>query len=210
MERRIAGGERVRMEAGGMTVTLLQGDCRATCRTSTKRARRRASWPMPSGSARSTRRRTDGAREPAQAGMVHSTPKAVRKATSRRTTALPPARLARTKRASAHRPNCTTVCVPRRRRPQTRNPRSVRWLASEPFKGAHFATYPTELIRPFVLAGCPPGGTVLDPFGGSGTTGLVCDQEGRDAILISLDERTRPMARERIVASAPLFAEVIA
>jgi len=92
--------------------------------------------------------------------------------------------------------------------PQTRNPRSVRWLASEPFRGAHFATYPPELIRPFVLAGCPPGGTVLDPFGGSGTTGLVCDQEGRGAILIDLDERNMPMARERITADAPLFTQI--
>ena len=92
--------------------------------------------------------------------------------------------------------------------PATRNPRSVRWLASEPFRGAHFATYPAELIRPFVLAGCPPGGTVLDPFGGSGTTGLVADQEGRNAILIDLDERNGPMAENRIVGAATLLAQV--
>ena len=93
-------------------------------------------------------------------------------------------------------------------KPATRNPRSVRWLSSEPFRGAHFATYPPELIRPFVRAGCPPGGTVLDCFGGSGTTGLVADQEGRDAILIDLDERNGPMAADRIAADAPLLAEV--
>lgn len=92
--------------------------------------------------------------------------------------------------------------------PATRNPRSVRWLASEPFRGAHFATYPPELIRPFVRAGCPVGGTVLDPFGGSGTTGLVADQEGRHAILIDIDERNGPMAEERIAGSAPLLAQV--
>ena len=92
----------------------------------------------------------------------------------------------------------------------TRNPRSVRWLSSEPFRGAHFATYPPELIRPFVLAGCPPGGTILDPFGGSGTTGLVADRHGRNAILIDIDERNLPMARERIQGDAPLFAEVAA
>ena len=92
--------------------------------------------------------------------------------------------------------------------PSTRNPRSVRWVASEPFKGAHFATYPAELIRPFVLAGCPPGGTVLDPFGGSGTTGLVADQHGRNAVLVDLDERNAPMATERIKADSSLFAEV--
>lgn len=93
-------------------------------------------------------------------------------------------------------------------KPATRNPRSVRWLSSEPFRGAHFATYPPELIRPFVRAGCPPGGTVLDPFGGSGTTGLVADQEGRDAILIDLDERNGPMAAGRITAGVPLLAQV--
>lgn len=92
--------------------------------------------------------------------------------------------------------------------PATRNPRSVRWLASEPFKGAHFPTYPPELIRPFVLAGCPAGGTVLDPFGGSGTTGLVADQEGRNAVLIDLDERNIPMATNRISDDSSLFCEI--
>jgi DNA modification methylase len=99
--------------------------------------------------------------------------------------------------------------------PATRNPRSVRWLASEPFKGAHFATYPPELIEPFILAGCPLGGTVLDPFGGSGTTGMVADRLGRKAILIDLDERNLPMAQGRIDAdkwnagkrTVPMFEE---
>ncbi len=93
--------------------------------------------------------------------------------------------------------------------PATRNPRSVRWLSSEPFRGAHFATYPPELIRPFVLAGCPPGGTVLDPFLGSGTTALVCDQEGRNCIGIDLDSRNAPMAEERVRGDNPLFSEII-
>lgn len=92
--------------------------------------------------------------------------------------------------------------------PTTRNPRSVRWLASEPFRGAHFATYPPSLIESFVLAGCPEGGTILDPFGGSGTTGLVADRHHRNAILIDIDERNLPMARDRIHGDAPLFAEV--
>lgn len=91
----------------------------------------------------------------------------------------------------------------------TRNPRSVRWLSSEPFRGSHFATFPAELIRPFVRAGCPPGGTVLDCFGGSGTTGLVADQEGRNAILIDLDERNGPMAENRITGAAQLLAQVV-
>ncbi|MFT3819858.1 MAG: site-specific DNA-methyltransferase [Rubrivivax sp.] len=92
--------------------------------------------------------------------------------------------------------------------PAARNPRSVRWLASEPFTGAHFATYPPALIAPFILAGCPVGGTVLDPFGGSGTTGLVADRLQREAILIDLDERNAPMARKRILDDAPLLASV--
>ncbi len=94
--------------------------------------------------------------------------------------------------------------------PLTRNPRSVRHIASEPFKGAHYATYPPALIEPFILAGCPEGGTVLDPFGGSGTTGLVADRHHRNAILIDLDERNVPMATSRISGDAPLFAEVTA
>ena len=81
-------------------------------------------------------------------------------------------------------------------------------VTSEPFKGAHFATFPTGLIRPAVLAGCPEGGTVLDPFGGSGTTGLVADQHGRNAILIDLDERNGPMTERRLAADAPLFTQV--
>ena len=92
--------------------------------------------------------------------------------------------------------------------PATRNPRSVRHIASEPFKGAHFATYPPALIEPFVLAGCPEGGTILDPFGGSGTTGMVADRHHRHAILIDLDERNIPMATSRITGDSPLFAEV--
>lgn len=84
--------------------------------------------------------------------------------------------------------------------PATRNPRSVRMLASEPFKGAHYATYPPALIEPFILAGCPEGGTVLDPFGGSGTTAVVCDRLGRNAILMDLDERNVPMSQKRLAA----------
>lgn len=91
----------------------------------------------------------------------------------------------------------------------TRNPRSVRVLTSEPFRGSHFATYPQELIRPFILAGCPVGGTVLDPFGGSGTTGLVADQLHRNAVLIDLDERSEAMAADRMRGQRTLFPKVI-
>lgn len=89
--------------------------------------------------------------------------------------------------------------------PSTRNKRSVWKVGSAPFKGAHFATYPPELIRPCIRAGCPVGGTVLDPFGGSGTTALVADQEGRNAILIELNGEYVTMQKQRTQQS-PLLA----
>lgn len=73
-------------------------------------------------------------------------------------------------------------------------------MAIEPFKGAHFATFPRELARRAILAGCPPGGIILDPFGGAGTTGLVADCLQRNAILIELSEDYAAMARARIDA----------
>lgn len=68
----------------------------------------------------------------------------------------------------------------------------------------HFATFPPKLIRPCILAGCPQGGTVLDPFGGSGTTGMVAEEEGRNSILIELNPKYASLARER-TAQAGLF-----
>ncbi len=70
---------------------------------------------------------------------------------------------------------------------ETRNRRSVWSIASSPYAAAHFATYPPELIKPCILAGCPSGGVVLDPFGGSGTTAQVANKFGRRAILIELN-----------------------
>lgn len=92
--------------------------------------------------------------------------------------------------------------------PETRNKRSVWTLGPEPFKGAHFATFPTTLVEPCLLAGCPPGGVVLDPFGGSGTVGLVAQRHHRDAILIELNPATVQLAVDRITAEAPLLARV--
>jgi DNA modification methylase len=89
-----------------------------------------------------------------------------------------------------------------------RNKRSVWTVTTQPFKDAHFATFPPDLIEPCILAGCPEGGTVLDPFGGAGTTGLVADRHKRDAILIELNPEYAEMARRRIFNDAPLFAEV--
>lgn len=89
-----------------------------------------------------------------------------------------------------------------------RNKRSVWEVATQPFKEAHFATFPPKLIEPCILAGCPRGGTVLDPFGGAGTTGLVASQLGRNAILIELNPEYAAIAERRIKSDAPLLAEV--
>jgi DNA modification methylase len=79
----------------------------------------------------------------------------------------------------------------------TRNKRDVWTVTTKAYKGAHFATFPKELIRPCILAGCPKGGTVLDPFGGSGTTGEVAQEEGRDAVLIELNPNYIPLIHTR-------------
>jgi len=80
----------------------------------------------------------------------------------------------------------------------TRNKRDVWVVTTQPFKGAHFATFPPELIRPCILAGCPVGGIVLDPFFGAGTTGLVAIQEGRDYIGIELNPEYVEIAEKRL------------
>ncbi|WP_199777398.1 site-specific DNA-methyltransferase [Bosea sp. FBZP-16] len=84
--------------------------------------------------------------------------------------------------------------------PTHRNRRSVWTVATKPFSGAHFATFPPDLIEPCILAGCPEGGTVLDPFGGAGTTGLVAARHGRNAVLCELNPEYAAMARDRIDA----------
>lgn len=91
---------------------------------------------------------------------------------------------------------------------EKRRKRSVWPVNTEPFKEAHFATFPQSLIEPCVLASSPAGGTVLDPFGGAGTTGLVADRLGRNAILIELNPEYAAIAERRLTADSPLFAEV--
>ena len=90
------------------------------------------------------------------------------------------------------------------------NLRNVWDIATKPFPDAHFATFPPQLAEACIKAGCPEGGTVLDPFGGSGTTGLVADRLKRDAILIELNPEYAAMAERRIKGDAPLFTEVAA
>lgn len=86
--------------------------------------------------------------------------------------------------------------------PLTRNKRSVWTIAPAPFAEAHFATFPPKLIEPCILAGCPPGGTVLDPFFGAGTTGLVAQQHGRDCIGIELNPAYIEIAKRRLGLSS--------
>ena len=66
------------------------------------------------------------------------------------------------------------------------------------FKGAHFATFPPDLIRTCIAVGCPPDGVVLDPFIGSGTTALVAKELGRNYVGIELNEESVKMAGERL------------
>lgn len=79
-----------------------------------------------------------------------------------------------------------------------RNKRTVWTIPTKPYPEAHFATYPPELIVPCILAGCPEGGTVLDPFAGSGTTGEVAGRLGRSALLIELNKGYIPLIDKRI------------
>ena len=85
---------------------------------------------------------------------------------------------------------------------ERRNRRSVWTVTTKPFKGAHFATFPPDLIEPCVLAGCPKGGTVLDPFGGSGTTGGVAVANGRNAVLCELNPEYAQMVGARVASIA--------
>jgi len=73
-----------------------------------------------------------------------------------------------------------------RAHPKGKNPGDVWSIKLQPFPEAHFATFPEELVKKCIEAGCPPGGVVLDPFAGSGTTGKVVQDSGRDAVLIEL------------------------
>lgn len=90
---------------------------------------------------------------------------------------------------------------------ETRNKRSVWTIPTQPFPGCHFAVMPEALAMPCVLAGSKPGQCILDPFAGSGTTGVVADRLGRDFIGIELNADYAALARRRIAnVSGPLFA----
>lgn len=78
-----------------------------------------------------------------------------------------------------------------------RNRRSVWHIATEPYPEAHFATFPTALVEPCILAGSRPKDLILDPFAGSGTTGKVALNLGRRAVLIELSEEYARLIQRR-------------
>ncbi len=93
-----------------------------------------------------------------------------------------------------------------------RNRRTVWSIHTEPFPGAHFATFPTKLVEPCILAGSQPGDWVLDPFFGSGTVGVVCERQHRRYVGIELNPEYIKIALARIRNTQPLLftAEAVA
>lgn len=89
-----------------------------------------------------------------------------------------------------------------------RNRRSVWTVPTQPFSGAHFATFPPALVEPCILAGAPRGSVVLDPFNGAGTTGLVALRNERDYIGCELNPEYASMACNRIHGDAPMLHKV--
>lgn len=89
-----------------------------------------------------------------------------------------------------------------------RNKRDVWTINTGGFRGAHFAVFPEKLVEPCILAGCPEGGTVLDPFAGSGTTGAVAKRLGRNFVGVEISPEYCEIAKKRI-AEAPSFYEQI-
>lgn len=80
----------------------------------------------------------------------------------------------------------------------TRNARSVWTIPTRPYSEAHFATFPQELARRCIVAGSRPGDTVLDPFNGAGTTGLVAQEHGREYIGIELNAEYISISERRL------------
>jgi DNA modification methylase len=83
---------------------------------------------------------------------------------------------------------------------EMRQKRSVWTVTPKPFKGAHFATFPVDLIEPCILAGSKPGDTILDPFFGAGTVGVAAKKHGRNFIGIEINPEYAAMATKRIGA----------
>lgn len=95
-----------------------------------------------------------------------------------------------------------------RESPDLRNKRSVWTVTTKPYKEAHFATYPPDLIEPCILAGSKEGDLVLDPFSGSGTTGEVALRHNRHYIGLELNPEYAEISRKRISEAIGMFADV--
>jgi hypothetical protein len=102
--------------------------------------------------------------------------------------------------ASRYRPNDKT-----REINLTRNRRTVWTIPTQPYGGAHFAVFPPALVEPCILAGCPAGGVVLDPFLGSGTVAQVAIETGRDWLGVELNPEYIKLAEQRIAAARPVL-----
>lgn len=87
-----------------------------------------------------------------------------------------------------------------------RNKRDVWTISTQPTPEAHFATFPLEIPETCLKAGCPEGGTVLDPFAGAGTTGLACLKHGRQFVGIELNQEYIDIARSRAMKTMPLLS----
>lgn len=94
--------------------------------------------------------------------------------------------------------------------PETRNKRSAWTIATAACPDAHFATFPQDLVQPCILAGCPEAGTVLDPFAGSGTTGVVAERFGRNFIGIEINPAYVAIAERRLASTMPLLRGITA
>jgi len=86
---------------------------------------------------------------------------------------------------------------------ETRNKRSVWTVTTKPFKKAHFATFPTKLIEPCILAGCPKDGIVLDPFSGAGTTAFVAKENNRNFVGIEINQEYIDISNVRLRNAQP-------
>jgi DNA modification methylase len=97
---------------------------------------------------------------------------------------------------------------PSRESAELRNKRTVWTISTKPYKEAHFATYPSDLIQPCILAGSKEGDTVLDPFSGSGTTGEVALKHGRHYIGLELNPDYAAISEKRITDAVGMFVDL--
>ena len=92
--------------------------------------------------------------------------------------------------------------------PEKRNKRSVWEIGTQPYSEAHFATFPEALVEPCILAGSRPGDLVLDPFCGSGTTGVVALRYRRNFVGVEINPEYVKLAEKRIGQEAPLLNDI--